>query len=284
MERRQEFMREFLIEEGHEPLEFVGMAAAKGEPTVVADLMRRALGLPPDWSRINPTWTRALSYLREASESAGVLVVINGIVGNNTRRKLDPEEFRGFALVDPYAPLVFVNGADAKAAQIFSLAHELAHIVTGEPGVSGLPNLRPTDHKVEVFCNAVAAEFLVPAALMETVWDSARENERPFEVVARHFKVSALVAARRAYDLGYISHEEYSIVFNREVSEERKKKPGGGDFWVNQNQRVGRRFGRALVQAAREGRLLYQSAYELSGLFGGTFEKYADRVAPREAR
>ena len=83
----------------------------------VADGMREALTLDPDWASGNTTWDAALRFLRNRIEEVGVLVFINGIVGNNTHRKLDPDEFRGLALIDEYAPLIFINNADYTSAQ-----------------------------------------------------------------------------------------------------------------------------------------------------------------------
>ena len=105
--------------------------------------MRRAIGLHDGWADGVRTWQDAVSELRRAIEDLGVMAIINGVVGNNTHRTLNVEEFRGFALTDPYAPLIFVNGADAKSAQMFTLAHELAHIWLGTEGLSGFDTLLP---------------------------------------------------------------------------------------------------------------------------------------------
>src|SRR4030067_172959 len=121
LQRRQAWMREILIEQGQEPLPFVRSAQPDEQITSIVRRLRSLLGFDDEWASQQPTWTDALSTLREAIEDVGILVVFNGVVGNNTHRKLDPGEFRGFVLVDEYAPLVFVNGADGKAAQIFHL-------------------------------------------------------------------------------------------------------------------------------------------------------------------
>ena len=107
-----------------------------------------------------------------------MLVVFSGIVGNNTHRKLETEEFQGFALVDEYAPLVFVNSADFRAAQMFTLAHEIAHLFVGETGVSSFDNLQPTEDLTEQFCNRIAAEFLAPEEELRAFWPSAKSFER----------------------------------------------------------------------------------------------------------
>lgn len=284
MQRRQDFMHELLEDEGHDVVSLVGLVRTGSDPVEAAVMVREALNLREGWARSLRTWSDALKELREAAEWAGIFVVINGVVGNNTHRKLDPNEFRGFALVDDLAPIVFVNGADAKVAQIFTLAHELAHIAVAESGVSDLPYLTPSNHAVERFSNAVAAELLVPAAELESIWPQAARTDNPFNYVARHFKVSKVVAARRAFALELISADAYRAFFDEEVRQHSTTASRGGDFWANQGFRVGRRFGRAVVRAAREGRLLYRDAYDLCDLYGKTFDAYAERVAPRRQR
>ncbi len=89
----------------------VGAATISDDPAAIGQEMRRTLGLVDGWANLLPTWTAAVSELRGIVEALGVMAVIDGVVGNDTRRRLDVNEFRGFALSDPHAPLIFVNGA-----------------------------------------------------------------------------------------------------------------------------------------------------------------------------
>ena len=275
MQRRQDWMREELLIEEADPLEFVGAFNGSTDFDDVADGMREALALEPEWASGNPTWDSALRFLRNRIEEVGVLIFINGIVGNNTHRKLDPDEFRGFVLVDEYAPLIFVNNADYTSAQMFTIAHELAHIFVGAEGVSNFENHLPVPHATELFCNNAAAEFLVPHAVLEELWGTVKKEGNPYEKIARKFKVSVIVAARRTLDLGLIDLEAYFEFYAKYLADERRKKDGnsgGGDFWNNQNVRLGRRFGAAVARAVKEGRLLYREAYSLTDLKGESFE------------
>jgi Zn-dependent peptidase ImmA (M78 family) len=124
-------------------------------------------------------WEEALRLQVEGMEESGVLVMRSGIVGNNTHRQLSVEEFRGFALSDPYAPLVFINSRDSKGAQMFTLAHELVHIWLGVSGVSNLEATYAPNHRIERFCNRVAAELLVPGVELRAEWQSVRAQTRP---------------------------------------------------------------------------------------------------------
>ncbi len=281
MQRRQDWLRENLVELGHEALAFVGTANLSDNPERIAHDIRRQIGVGDSWANDHSTWADSLRDLRQKIEAAGVVVAINGVVGNNTHRALDPEEFRGFVLSDPVAPLIFVNGADAKSAQMFTLAHELAHLWIGSDGVFNLLELQPSNDQVEQFCNRVAAEFLIPAAELARIWPQSAEAERRFNTIAAQFKVSPIVAARRALDLGLINKSQFFSFYNDYQNEERRrsaKKSSGGDFYATQEVRVGRRFGEAVTRAAREGRILFTEAYQLTGLYGQTFDRFAKGV------
>jgi Zn-dependent peptidase ImmA (M78 family) len=278
MQRRQAWMRDFLIEQGQDALGFVGSVSLNANPVEVAARIRASLGRESNWAEHHSTWTDALRALRTAIEELGILVVINGVVGNNGHRKLDPDEFRGFILSDSFAPLIFVNGADAKAAQMFTLTHELAHLWLGREGVFNLHATEPADNEVEKFCNAVAAEFLIPAGELQSCWSAVEQTPEPFQTLARRFKVSTLVAARRALDLGLVSRSAFFSFYAEYQADERRKaahRPSGGDFYATQDVRIGRRFAHAVVRAAIEGRLLFRDAYQLTGLSGQTFDRYA---------
>ena len=181
MRRRQAWLREERMEAEAEPVSFIGAARLSDDPEATGREMRRAVGLNEGWARRVRTWTAAVGELRNAVEALGIMAVVNGIVGNNTSHKLDVDEFRGFALSDPYAPLIFVNGADAKSAQMFTLAHELAHLWLGDPGegLSGFRGVQPEGGGVERFCDRAAAEFLVPAAEIRTAWRDVAEADAP---------------------------------------------------------------------------------------------------------
>ena len=280
MQRRQGRLRESLIEIDAEPLAFVASARLADEPDAVGREMRRALGLDGGWAAIVGTWQDAVREMRRAIEQLGVMAVINGVVGNNAHRRLSVEEFRGFALADPHAPLIFVNGADARSAQMFTLAHELAHIWLGTEGLSGFESLFPGGTDVEDWCNRAAAELLAPEQELRAHWMKARRLASPFEALARTLKVSPVVAARRALDIEVIGRDEFVDFYEGYVSRERRlgTEPGAGEFYNNQDERVGELFTTQVLRAAMEGRIGFKEAYDVTGLRGGTFQKYAERL------
>ena len=287
MQRRQAWMRDLLIDDGQSQLELVGSGQRIGNFKSLAQRIRQALKLDADWAESLATWEEALKTLRKAVERTGILVFTNSVVGLNNHRSLDPEEFRGFVLCDSYAPLIFVNSADTKSAQMFTLAHELAHVWLGTDGLFNLVKMMPSSEEEERFCNRVAAEFLIPGYKLTERWKEARASKHPFQTVARWFKVSPVVAARRALDLRLIAKPDFFRFYEEDREDWRhrkaklRKKKSGGDFYATQGVRLGQRFSGAVVRAAREGRILYRDAYRLTDLKGETFNRYADIVLQR---
>lgn len=282
MQRRQAWLREERLEGEAAPLPFVGSANLNDAPRAIGQEMRRLAGLGEGWAAAVGTWREAVGALRTSIENLGVMTVINGVVGNNTHRKLNVSEFRGFALSDEYAPLIFVNGSDSKSAQMFTLAHELAHIWLGEigSGLSGFEGIFPDGGAVEEFCDRAAAEFLVPEEEVHDIWVTARRTESPFETLARHFKVSPIVTGRRVMDLRLVERQVFFEFYEEYTQRERiqQRKSSGGDFYRNQNARVGELFARRVIYAAKEGRIGFKRAYDLTDLKGAAFQKYASRL------
>lgn len=273
-QRRQEWFREYQIAEDGAELEFVGSTPVGSSVKAAAAAIRKRVNFHPSESK-ETSLDGVLRDFGEAVEAAGILVVRAGIVGNNTRRTLNPQEFRGFALVDAFAPLVFVNAADFKAAQIFTLAHVWA----GESALSNLENtLVPEQQRVEWFCNAVAAEYLVPLeGLKARLRNLHGDPAQVVEALRRHYRVSELVIIRRLYDAGEIPEAEFKRWYEERIDAYRHQpKSSGGDFYKNQPNKIGRKFASALIASTLEGKSLFRDAMSLLDMKKtATFEEFA---------
>ena len=287
---RQDWLRDERCDRGKKPLGYVGRFTVSSEPNKVAADMRRTLDLAPQGRAECSDFEAFIKHLVSRAEDIGILVMRSAIVGHDTHRKLDVREFRGFALSDTIAPVVFINDADAKAAQVFTLAHELAHIWIGADGVS---DRRPNQQKdsantIEVFCDKVAAELLVPEAEFARVWrdgplmSSARAT-------AQHFRVSTLVALRRAKDLNRISLDKFIEAVNAEYArfrdidrkkreKQKEKETSGGNFWASFEIRNGNALNSAVVTAVTTSRATFTEASTLLGLNIGSTIRYLRRA------
>jgi Zn-dependent peptidase ImmA (M78 family) len=278
-QQRQEWYRDFTQVTREDPVSFVGSVTASTPVIEAAAAMREALKFDIDGR--GPTWTDAFRLLVEHAEELGVLVMVSGVVGSNTHRKLDPHEFRGFALVDPLATVVFVNGADTRAAQIFTLTHELAHVWLGQSALSDVdltvtPALEP-----ERWCNQVAAEFLVPLATVSEEFNGQRSLTEELERLARRFKVSTLVVLSRVHDAGRLNWDEYRAAYDAElerVLEILSKRGSGGNFFNTQPVRISKRFAQAVIISTLEGQTLHRDAFQMLGFKKlSTFQELARR-------
>ena len=281
---RQDWLIGYSVSSGYSPLSFVGTCRVGDSPVLVAAEMRSVL----DFDQADREVVRRETYrktLVDKAESAGIYVMISGIVGNNTSRKLDPEEFRGFALSDSYAPVIFVNGNDSVGAQLFTIAHELAHIWLGNSAVSAPDGATDPAHAVEKWCNEVAAEFLVPLDEMVRLLGEG-DPIASLNRLGRHFKVSDQVILRRLRSAGLVDARifkgEYSAAVHRSRAV-RNQPRDGGDYYGTVLTRVNRRFAELLYWDSIAGGTLYLEALRMLDIKRfDTFDKLGVRF--RSAR
>lgn len=264
----QEWAKEILLEWGQEKLPFCGKYSIKSNEAEVIEELKRIFKVENDWARSQKSWSDAFSFLKEMAEEAGIIVLINGVVGNNTHRKLDVNEFRGFVLYDEVAPVIFINNNDAVSAKIFTLIHEVVHILIGQSASFDLRNLQSADNEIEKFCDECTAEFLVP----ESVIKDADIND--LEQLARRFKVSQIVVLRRLLDVGKIDIykflEEYRKLYKMERQTTQQQ---GGNFFPMELNRLSKRFLTILQSAVNNNNILYRDALMVTNLKSKTYDK-----------
>ncbi|WP_136314245.1 ImmA/IrrE family metallo-endopeptidase [Actinomyces procaprae] len=281
-QRRQDWYRDDALELGASPLNFVDSVTLATPADDVAARIRDVLCL--DELDVSNS-AAAMTDLIKRVEAIGVLVMVSGIVGANTHRGLDPEEFRGFALADDIAPLVFVNGADTKAAQIFTLVHELAHLWLGRSALSdATTGVAKGMKEEERWCNQVAAEVLVPLDSLREEW-AGSYGEHELERLAARYKVSTLVVLARLREVGRLTWDEFMSRYDAErmrvmeLKQSSRSSGAGGEYYNTQLRRLGRPFTRAVVSSTLEGRTTYRDAYRMLGTATqSTFEGLAENV------
>ena len=269
VQSRQDWLEDYLNENEIGACEIVDSIQLSTPISEAVSLLRETLQLESRWAFGYQKIEEALNTLTQKLEDAGVFLAFNGVVGNNTHRALKVSECRGFALVNQTAPYIFVNSADSKSAQMFTIIHETAHIMLGISAGHAGEELFSHD-TVESYCDKVAAEFLVPADVLQDVWTGDIKR------VSRKFKVSEIVVARRAHDLRLMSDIDYRA-FWLEYSKRpinKKKEGGGGSFYLTSVKRVGRLFAIHVRNAVNNRQLSYTDAYRLTGLYGNTYQHF----------
>lgn len=270
---RQAWLTEYMKESGYEKLPFVGKFNKGTDYLTIVNDIRNTLKLQQNWASKHQTWERTLDFLTYKIEEAGIIVTFNGVVENNTRRKINVDECRGFVLVDELAPFLYINSADTKAAQMFTLIHELAHIWIGESAGFDLHNMLPANDPVELLCDKIAAEFLVPGELLIKVF----QREKRIPTLSRQFKVSPIVIGRRLLDLGLMDKNAFFSFYNEYINFINKKKENqgsGGNFYATAKKRISLRFANFINNAVNENKLLYRDAYKLTSLKGDTYSRF----------
>lgn len=269
VQARQEWLEEYLTENDIDTCKFINSISIQTPISETVRKLRECLGLDSRWAFSLTNSDVAVNLLSQRLEEAGVFLAYNGIVGNNTHRQIKVSECRGFALVNDKAPYIFINSADSKNAQLFTLIHEAAHLMLGiSAGHAGSEVL---NHEVtESYCDKVAAEFLVPENILREIWENDTQK------ASRRFKVSELVIARRAHDIGIMNDSDYRVFwvkYNQRILPA-KINSGGGDFYLTSVKRIGRNFAIHVKNAVNNRQLSYTEAYRLTGLYGKTYDHF----------
>ncbi len=283
----QEWMAEYNKDDGISGYAFVGSIRISDGVTLAADAIRKALGLSLNWFEDYKSPAEAFRSLRNSIMDLGILVMMNGVVGNNTHRTLSVEEFRAFTLIYPFAPLIFINSRDTDNGKLFSLLHELMHVWIGKDSFyNDTYGTSQNVSKEEQFCNAVAAEILVPDSVFSAEWSKqSGSTESIITELGKHFVCSRFVLLRKALDTGIISQSEYGRLLNifqkqfKEIQDQKQlKASGGGDFYRTLSTKWDRRFIQALYASAQSGRTQYKDAYRLTNTTGKTFHELVGKV------
>lgn len=284
MESVQAWMKEYRQETGFDVLPVVGCLKGNDDFKYIAKTIRKNMDLSDIWYESCTNMNAAFNYVRSRLEECGIVVMLNGVVGKNTHRTLSVDEFRAFAMVDEWAPLIFVNGADSQGARLFSLFHEIAHIWLGE---NDLYNDRGNSHEVkpiEILCNAVAGELMVPFDKFLVEWNAAAYADSRVKIknLAKHFRCGESVIARKAFDAKKISYDLYKNIIDDAIEAYRQmkenKESNGGNYYNTMGNRLDGCFVRALCESINSGRTTYSEAYRLTNTSRKTFSEIALRL------
>jgi Zn-dependent peptidase ImmA (M78 family)/DNA-binding XRE family transcriptional regulator len=280
---KQEWYSEYVQQNHGERLPFVGSARLGSNVKQTAEAIRQRLGIDSQMRAGCGSWQKfKVEFVRRA-ESVGVLVMQSG-VGSNNQHRLSVQEFRGFVVVDNFAPVVFINARDAKSAKTFTLAHELVHIWLGETGVSNPdPQKRSSDeaNEIERFCNRVAAEVLVPSEAVFEVWKEPKSVEQKIRRLVREYRVSKYVVARQAFELDRLTRLEYLDYLEQHKGlwlPAQRDDESDGNFYNTFAARNSRTLIAGVVQALGSNRISYRDASTLLAVKVGTLKKVADRL------
>lgn len=282
---KQVWYRDYIAQSGGGLVPYVGSHVRDDPPAAVAASMRAVLEITHEWRNATGNWKDMFRALIAKVEISGTLVLCNSVVGNNTRRPLSAHAFRGFALSDGYAPVVFINTTVPPAAQVFYLAHELAHIWLDESGISNFEVSHNADRcgPLEVFCSCVAGEFLISREEFLELWNDIRSLDENAAQLSSVFKVSGLIVARRAWDLGKIGRQPFLAFYNKAVEArtrvlEVKKSSHRSGFYAIAKRRNSSTFAKAVLDEANEGRLLMRDAGKLLSVQPSQLLKLAEEL------
>jgi len=266
IQQKQAWISEVNQDNNEKKVPFIGKFTIKDNPILVANDILTALNIKPlNYKTNNPI----IEWIDKA-ESNGIFISRTSFI--HSRLKLDSNEIQGFAIADNYAPFVFINSDDWNAAQLFTLVHELAHLWIAETGISNDVELsiKNTDdaNPIELFCNEVAANALMPKEFIDSLDAKAFSNAKEVFKNAKIIGVSSFSLLVRALNLKIISLNAYKqlkhlidVEFNefvkreeaKKIKQKEKEKTSGPNYFLLHLNRNSRLFTQTVLDAFRGG-------------------------------
>ncbi len=265
IQQKQAWIRDVFEENGEEKLSFVGKYTIDDNPEIVAKDILNTLDINPEaYSTENP-----IKEWIDKAESKGIFISRTSFI--HSRLTLDSDEIQGFAIADAYTPFVFINSDDWNAPQLFTLVHELAHIWIAQSGVSNDIEFdiinRDNKNPIEIFCNNVAANALMPSQIFSNLDISIYKSFNRIFNTSKSFGISSFALLVRALTLNIISFDRYialkneaDIAFKKFLEREREKElknntTGGPNAYLLMLNKNSRLFTQIVIDAFRGGHI-----------------------------
>lgn len=205
-------------------------------------------------------------------------IFISMTSGINTVNTIDVHDARGFAISDKYTPFIFINSKDEIKARIFTLIHELLHVIFNKKDILDLPN----DHE-EKMCNKITAEFLLPKQIFKDKWKFYKQTDDINEVLnklSKFFNSSLLFTLVRARELNLLPNNDFErIRLNLERSKKisKTKRASYGNYFTSQARRNSKQFSRYVLKAFEEKDIRFTDVYNLIHIKYDKLDKYIEQ-------
>ena len=237
----------------------------------MAEQVRAYLGMDLEEQQSWDDADDALKRWRTVLEDRGVFVFKDSF-NPPGKKKVDGVEstFSGFCLYDTDFPVIYVNNNKVKNRQIFTLFHELAHLLMHTGGVDTrqddyIEYLTGDNRRIEVLCNQFAAEFLVPSGDFRARLAGKPIHDRAIAGFAELYGVSRETILRRLLDWGRVSQQEYEEKTLQWRSERKQRGGSGGDYYLNRGAYLGEKYIEAVFGNYHRGRISIEQAADYLG-------------------
>lgn len=276
----QEWLKEYLISNGYKELDFVGMISIKNTSVKeTVKIIENKLNVQVNYNKDSKF---NFNEIRKSLENKNIFVSIANSHNCNYRSKVEVQEIRGFAIADKIAPFIFINSYDSDNAKLFTLIHELVHILIGETGISNIYS-NNTKNEVEVYCNKVAAELLIPNKLFIKYWEEYKEDNIKNKILklSKQFPSSQLAIIVKARSLKYIEENIFNNFFdefsNKKIINNDDKK-GGADYYKTIDKLNTKKFANYVLEAYHDNEITLRDVSDLLSVKSNNLKEYIDRT------